>query len=76
MSRTPRHGRCAASSEFQAAGAARRTVSRTEFAAMSRGMPLLDDRTYREDMDRHVNDDLYDPYDRALGRSEFTEDER
>ncbi len=32
---------------------------------MSRGMPRLDDRKYREDMDRHVNDDLYDPYDRA-----------
>ncbi|WP_182897813.1 type II toxin-antitoxin system Phd/YefM family antitoxin [Microbispora sp. H10830] len=43
----------------------RRAVSRAEFAAMSRGMPRLDDRKYREDMDRHVNDDLYDPYDRA-----------
>jgi hypothetical protein len=53
----------------------RRAVSRAEFAAVSRGMPRLDDREYREDMDRHVNDDLYDPYDRAYGRREFAEDE-
>jgi antitoxin (DNA-binding transcriptional repressor) of toxin-antitoxin stability system len=51
----------------------RRTVSRAEFAAKSRGMPRLDDRKYREDMDHHVNDDLYDPYDRALGRRESVE---
>ncbi|GAB3880763.1 hypothetical protein GCM10027612_08840 [Microbispora bryophytorum subsp. camponoti] len=50
-------------------------VSRAEFAAMSRGMPRLDDRKYREDMDRHVNDDLYGPYDRAYGRGEFSEGE-
>lgn len=31
-------------------------------------MPLLDDRKYREDMNRHVNDALYDPYDRADGK--------
>ncbi|WP_433373117.1 type II toxin-antitoxin system Phd/YefM family antitoxin [Streptosporangium sp. CA-115845] len=52
----------------------RRAVSRAEFAAVSRGMPRLDDRKYREDMDQHVNDDLYDPYDRAYGRGEFAED--
>ncbi|GAA0924926.1 prevent-host-death protein [Nonomuraea longicatena] len=51
----------------------RRTVSRAEFAAASRGMPRLDDREYRSDMDRHVNDDLYDPYDRAYGRREGEE---
>ncbi|MEU0479002.1 hypothetical protein ABZ260_07425 [Streptosporangium sp. NPDC006013] len=49
----------------------RRAVSRAEFAAVSRGMPLLDDRKYREDMDQHVNDDLYD---RAYSRGEFAED--
>ncbi|MFC4014418.1 type II toxin-antitoxin system Phd/YefM family antitoxin [Nonomuraea purpurea] len=38
----------------------RRTVSRAEFAAASRGMPRLDDRKYRDDMDRHINDDPYD----------------
>ncbi|MET8332293.1 prevent-host-death protein [Streptosporangium canum] len=54
----------------------RRAVSRAEFAAMSRGMPRLDDRDYRADLDRHVNDDLYDPYDRAYGRGEFTEGRR
>ncbi|MEV4380045.1 prevent-host-death protein [Streptosporangium sp. NPDC049644] len=47
----------------------RRAVSRAEFA-VSRGMPLLDDRKYRQDMDQHVNDGLYDPYDRAYSRSE------
>ncbi|MET8144842.1 prevent-host-death protein [Sphaerisporangium sp. NPDC005288] len=52
----------------------RRAVSRAEFAAVSRGMPRLDDRKYREDMDCHVNDDLYDPYDRAYSRGEFAED--
>ncbi|WP_433436126.1 type II toxin-antitoxin system Phd/YefM family antitoxin [Nonomuraea sp. CA-141351] len=52
-----------------------RAVSRAEFAAVSSGMPRLDDREYREDMGRHVNDDLYDPYDRAYGRREFAEDE-
>ncbi|MEU8396751.1 prevent-host-death protein [Nonomuraea sp. NPDC048892] len=51
----------------------RRAVSRAEFAAMSRGMPRLDDRKYREDMNRYVNDDPYDPYDRAYGRGEFAE---
>ncbi|WP_214110420.1 prevent-host-death protein [Acrocarpospora catenulata] len=51
----------------------RRFVSRADFAAMSQSMPILDDRKYREDMDRHVNDDLFDPYDRAYGRDEFTE---
>ncbi|MER7128983.1 hypothetical protein [Streptosporangium saharense] len=50
-----------------------RTVSRAEFAATSREMPLLGDRKYREDMDRYVNDDLYDPYDRAYARGEFAE---
>lgn len=54
----------------------RRAVSRAEFAAMSRGMPRLDDRKYREDMDRHVNDDLHDPYDRAYGRGELGEGEQ
>ncbi|MFC6578802.1 type II toxin-antitoxin system Phd/YefM family antitoxin [Planomonospora parontospora] len=54
----------------------RRAVSRAEFAAMSRGMPRLDDRKFRADMDRHVNDDLYDPYDRAYGRGEFSEEQR
>ncbi|MFG1959846.1 type II toxin-antitoxin system Phd/YefM family antitoxin [Nonomuraea sp. NPDC049028] len=53
----------------------RRAVSRAEFAAVSCGMPRLDDSKYREDMDRHANDDLYDPYDRAYGRQEFAEDE-
>lgn len=53
----------------------RRAVSRAEFAAVSRGMPRLDDRKYREDMEAHVNDDLYDPYDRAYGRREIAEDE-
>jgi antitoxin (DNA-binding transcriptional repressor) of toxin-antitoxin stability system len=52
----------------------RRSVSRAEFAAVSRGMPLLDDRRYRQDADSHVDDGLYDPYDRAYGRGEFTED--
>ncbi|GIH65236.1 hypothetical protein Msi02_60530 [Microbispora siamensis] len=54
----------------------RRAVSRAEFAAMSRGMPRLDDRKYREDMDRHVKDDLYDPYDRAYRKGESTEGEQ
>jgi antitoxin (DNA-binding transcriptional repressor) of toxin-antitoxin stability system len=53
----------------------RRAVSRAEFAAVSRAMPRLDDRKYRADMDRYVNDDLYDPYDRAYGRGEFAQDE-
>lgn len=52
----------------------RRAVSRAEFAAVSRGMPRLDDEKYREDMDRHADDGLYDPYDRAYGRGEFAED--
>ncbi|MGS2647575.1 type II toxin-antitoxin system Phd/YefM family antitoxin [Streptosporangium sp. G12] len=52
----------------------RRAVSRADFAAVSRGMPLLDDRKYREDMDHNVNDDPYDPYDRAYDRGEFAED--
>lgn len=50
-----------------------KAVSREEFAAVSRGMPRMDDRKYRADMDQHVNDDLYDPYDRAYGRGQFTE---
>ncbi|MEV5500369.1 hypothetical protein AB0M50_33690 [Nonomuraea fuscirosea] len=50
------------------AGRRHRTVSRADFAAASRDMPLLDDRKYREDMNRHVNDALYDPYDRADGK--------
>ncbi|MFD1547661.1 prevent-host-death protein [Nonomuraea guangzhouensis] len=45
----------------------RRTVSRAEFAAASRSMPRLDDRKYLEDMDRHVDGDLYEPYDRTFG---------
>ncbi|WP_433514205.1 type II toxin-antitoxin system Phd/YefM family antitoxin [Nonomuraea sp. CA-143628] len=53
----------------------RRAVSRAEFAAVSCGMPRLDDSKYREDMDRHANDDLYDPYDRAYGGQEFAKDE-
>lgn len=53
----------------------RRFVSRAEFAAVSRGMPRMDDRKYREDMDQYVNDDLYDPYDRAYARGEFAEGE-
>ncbi|WP_328708213.1 prevent-host-death protein [Microbispora hainanensis] len=52
----------------------RRAVSRAEFAAVSRGMPLLDDRKYREDADRHADDSLFDPYDRAYGRGEFAEE--
>ncbi|GHH65378.1 hypothetical protein GCM10017673_09350 [Streptosporangium violaceochromogenes] len=52
----------------------RRAVSRAEFTAVSRGMPRLDDRKYREDMDRHVNDEFYD---RAHGRGVVPEnDER
>jgi hypothetical protein len=39
-------------------------------------MPRLDDRECRADLDRHVNDDLCDPYDRAYGRGEFTEGRR
>ncbi|MEU9885224.1 prevent-host-death protein [Sphaerisporangium sp. NPDC051011] len=54
----------------------RRAVSRAEFAAVSRGMPRLDDRKYREDMERHVDSDLYDPYDRAYGRGEFAQGEQ
>ncbi|GIH68852.1 type II toxin-antitoxin system Phd/YefM family antitoxin [Sphaerimonospora thailandensis] len=54
----------------------RRAVSRAEFAAVSRGMPRLDDRRYRAEMDRYVNDELYDPYDRTYGKGEFTEDEQ
>ncbi|MEU1737139.1 prevent-host-death protein [Streptosporangium sp. NPDC020145] len=53
----------------------RRAVSRAEFSAVSRGMPWLDDRKYREDMDRHVNDEFHDPYDRAYGRGVVTENE-
>lgn len=53
----------------------RRAVSRAEFTAVSRGMPWLDDRKYREDMDRHVNDEFYDPYDRAYGRGVISENE-
>lgn len=33
-------------------------------------MPRLDDHHYREAMGRHVNDDLYDPYDRARNRGQ------
>ncbi|MET8000212.1 type II toxin-antitoxin system Phd/YefM family antitoxin [Nonomuraea glycinis] len=51
----------------------RRAVSRAEFAAVSRGMPHVDDRDYRRDMDRHVNDEFYDPYERAYGKGEFAE---
>lgn len=51
-----------------------RPVSRAEFAAVSRGMPRLDDRKYREAMNRHVDDDLYDPYDRAYGRGESADE--
>jgi hypothetical protein len=36
-------------------------------------MPHVDDRDYRRDMDRHVNDEFYDPYERAYGRGEFAE---
>ncbi len=53
----------------------RGTVSRAEFAAVSRGMPYMDDRKHREDTDHHVNDGLHDSYDRAYGRGEFAEDE-
>jgi prevent-host-death family protein len=54
----------------------RRAVTRAEFAAMSRSMPRLDDRKFRADLDRHVNDDLYDPYDRAHGEGGFSKDQR
>lgn len=50
-------------------GRRRRSVTRAEFAAVSRGMPLMDDRTLRAQMDRYVDDDLHDPYERALGGS-------
>ncbi|MFE3454934.1 hypothetical protein ACFXJ8_39030 [Nonomuraea sp. NPDC059194] len=53
----------------------RRTVSRADFAAVSRGMPRLDDRKYRKEMDHHVNDGPYDPDDRACGRGEVADDE-
>ncbi|WP_326821818.1 type II toxin-antitoxin system Phd/YefM family antitoxin [Streptosporangium sp. NBC_01756] len=43
----------------------RRAVSRAEFAAVSRGMPQLDDRKFRADLDRYAGDDLYDPDNRA-----------
>ncbi|WP_061298897.1 hypothetical protein [Herbidospora cretacea] len=36
-----------------------RTVSRADFAAVSRGMPRLDDRDYPRDMDGHVDDDPF-----------------
>ncbi|MFC4592457.1 type II toxin-antitoxin system Phd/YefM family antitoxin [Sphaerisporangium corydalis] len=52
----------------------RGAVSRAEFTAMSRGMPRLDDRKYRKDTDHYVNDALYDPYERAYSKGEFTED--
>ncbi|WP_062349986.1 type II toxin-antitoxin system Phd/YefM family antitoxin [Herbidospora yilanensis] len=37
----------------------RRAVSRSDFAAVSRGMPRLDDRDYRRDMNLHVDDDPF-----------------
>lgn len=39
--------------------AGHRPVSRADFAAVSPGMPRLDDRDYRRDMDGHVGDDPF-----------------
>lgn len=50
----------------------RRTyVSRTEFAEVSARMPTMDATTFRSDLDRYVDDDAYDPYDRAYRRGTF-----
>jgi antitoxin (DNA-binding transcriptional repressor) of toxin-antitoxin stability system len=53
----------------------RRTfVSRADFVEMSKRMPQVDLERFRADLDRHVDDEAYDPYERALRRDESSGD--
>jgi hypothetical protein len=53
----------------------RRTfVSRVDFAEASQRMPRIDYDRYRVDLDRHVDGEAYDPYERAYRRDESSED--
>jgi antitoxin (DNA-binding transcriptional repressor) of toxin-antitoxin stability system len=53
----------------------RRTfVSRTDFAEMSMRMPQVDYGRFRADLDRNVDDEAYDPFERALRRDQSPEE--
>lgn len=49
-------------------------VSRSDFVEMSKQMPLVDYRTFRADLDRYVDDEAHDPYERTHRPGEPSED--